>query len=376
MSVLALLAVAALGIQDPAGKVFTIGETDPDKVRLQYFVPEERLPEPKKTPKLFEAGEQKVPLEFQYLIGAYGRIDPEKDPTMRLKFRVFSQDRSTHENVAPLAARLLLQAWDINIRKLKNDHPLPFNDGIIDVYLCWGGTPGGEHAFEVAEDKVNNRQTRVSSIYIYDVPSFKDPVDMARELLHEYGHATLNAIGGYKTPEDLANGQLGEKLFMTYLLEAYAAKRIESVDMMRAELPMVASWVKKNVDPLVQVVAEKGPQRGMLEGIGQGAMDAANGLILYMNALLPPNVFAQSLKNMGGSSNAIDYLRAVKDALAVRPATALNIPDKWKNIAIWVPLADNWRLQNGTIVRREGDWALIRGGLTGVTSIVNPSHGG
>lgn len=376
MSMLALLAVATLGAQGIEGSMTLVGESDPDKARLQYFVPEARVEPPKKSPQLFTVGEEKMAFEFPYQIGAYGRIDPAKDPTFRLRFRIFSQDRKTHESLGPLAARTLLQAWDLNIRKLKNDHPRAFNEGIVDVYLCWGGNPGGEHRFDFEEDRVNNRRISVNTIYVYDLPSFKEPVEMARELLHEYGHATLSAVGGFKTPEEWGNGQLGEKLFLRWMRDAFTEKKIADVDVMRADLPQLANWVKKNVDPLVQAVAERGPQRGLLEGTGQGAMDACNGLMLYMDELLPPNVFAQSLKNLGGDIRATEYLRAIKDALAVRPATALNIPNKWKNLAIWVPLAENWRLQNGTIVRREGDWALIRGGLAGVTSIINPSHGG
>jgi hypothetical protein len=368
MSVLAALALAGVLGQESDGLWTSIGEPDAPTTRLQYFVPSARLDPPKASPKLFRVGDVDAPFEFPFQVAGYGRINPEKDTTFKLRFQVFSQDRKTQEGVSPLAVRMLLQIWDLNVRKLKIDHSSQYNSQVVDFYLCWGGTPGGEQRFDV-EKKTG---TTVNTIYIYDLPSFKDPVEMAREVAHEYGHATLSPIGGFKTPEDWGNGQLGEKLYLRWLRDELAAKRIAPIDVMNADLGKLTAWVKKNVDPLVQVVAEKGPRPSLLEGTGQNAMDACNGLILYMEELLPTNVFTQSLKNLGGSIRATDYLPALKDALSSRQATALSIPNKWKNLAIWVPCSARQNIQNGTIVKREGDWALIRGAITGVTSIVTP----
>lgn len=373
MNLLAILAAATMTGQDPDGVMTVIGDPDALTTRLQYYVPNARLEPPKKSPQLFQVGDEKKPFEYPYQVGGYGRINPEKNPSFNLRFRIFSQDRKEHETLAPLAARMLLQIWDLNIRKIKIDHAGYFNN-LVDFYLCWGGTPGGEHRFDVEENEKTGR-TPVNTIYIYDLPSFKDPVEMAREIAHEYGHATLSPIGGFKDPEDWGNGQLGEKLYLRWLRDELAAKRINPVDVMNADLNKLTGWVKQNVDPLVQLVVEKGPRPGLLEGTGQGAMDACNGLILYIEELLPANVFAQSLHNLGTTSKAPDYLRAIKDAMNSRPATALNIPNKWKSIAIWVPLAADQNIQNGSIVRREGDWALIRSGITGITSIITPQKG-
>lgn len=372
MSVLAALALAGVLGQESDGKWMSLGDPDALTTRLQYFVPSARLEPAKTSPKLFKVGEQDVPFEFPFQVAGYGRINPEKETTYRLRFQIFSQDRKTQEELSPLAARMLLRIWDLNVRKLKIDHAPQYNSQVVDFYLCWGGTPGGEQRFDVQRDPVTKKDVPVNTIYIYDLPSFKDPIEMAREIAHEYGHATLAPIAGFRTPEEWGSGYLGEKLYLRWLRDELEAKRIEPVDVMNADLGKLNAWVKKNVDPIVQLAAEKGPRPSLLEGFGPNAMDACNGLILYMEELLPANVFAQSLKNLGGSIKATDYLPALKDAMLGRPATALNIPNKWKNIAIWVPMNSQQQIQNGTIVRREGDWALIRGAITGITSVVSP----
>lgn len=366
---ISLLVAATMLGQDPDGMWTVLGDPDLPTTRLKFYTGLKKLSPPKYTPQKFN--EPPKPLEFEWQDAGYGRINPDRDPIYKLRFRVFEQQRKTEGDIAPMVTRMLLRIWDLNIRKLRIDHAVQYNNQIVDVYLCWGsaGTPGGEQRFDV--DNEGGKERSVNTIYIYDLPSFKEPVEMAREVAHEYGHATLSPIGGFKTPEDWGNGQLGEKMYMKWIRDEMAAKRLEPVDAMGATLPQLTAWVRQNVDPLVQMAAEKGPRPSLLEGTGQQAMDACNGLILYMEQLLPPNIFTQSLRNLGGSVNAKDYLRALNDAVTAKDAVALNIPNEWKSIAIWVPTGANGQIQSGTIVRREGDWSLVRPGITGVVSITN-----
>ena len=50
-----------------------------------------------------------------------------------------------------------------------------------------------------------------------EIDTSKPQAEACRELAHEYGHAVLPAIGGFKSPEDWANGYLGERLFLRWL---------------------------------------------------------------------------------------------------------------------------------------------------------------
>ncbi len=367
---ISLLAAAAILGQEIDGVWFSIG-TGPDSPdnRLRYYIPNDRLKTDKNSPMKFKNAEgEMVPYKFPFLIAGYGRLGPN-DPQFNMKFRIFSQDRKTHEELSPKVVRMLLQIWDLNMRRLQIDHSKAFNGQIVDVYLCWGGTPGGEQRFDYDTD--GGRETRVNTIYIYDLPSFKDPVEMAREVAHEYGHATLPPIGGFKSPEDWANGYLGEKLYLKWLRDELKANKIGTDDTMGTTLPVLNDWVRKNVDPLIKQAVENGPRPSLMKGTGPNAMDATNGLILYMSELMPYDILFQSLKNFGGDVTAGGYLNALRDAVVNAERVPLRIDAKWKNIAFWVPTGPTGKLLNGNIVRRDGDWALIRPGLTGVCTIDN-----
>ena len=70
------------------------------------------------------------------------------------------------------------------------------------VWLCREGHSGGE-------------QWR-SHIYFYDLDAPRSSIEWIREIVHEYSHLALPAIGGYQAPEYWANGYLGERLLVRW----------------------------------------------------------------------------------------------------------------------------------------------------------------
>jgi hypothetical protein len=74
------------------------------------------------------------------------------------------------------------------------------------VWLCAGGHSGGE-------------QWR-SNLYLYDLDTPRSSIEWVREIVHEYSHLALPAIGGYSAPEYWANGYLGERLLVRWLMRA------------------------------------------------------------------------------------------------------------------------------------------------------------
>lgn len=74
----------------------------------------------------------------------------------------------------------------------------------FDVWLCTGGGAGGE-------------QWR-SNLYLYHLETPRSSIEWLREVVHEYSHLALPAIGGYQAPEYWANGYLGERLLVRWLL--------------------------------------------------------------------------------------------------------------------------------------------------------------
>lgn len=74
----------------------------------------------------------------------------------------------------------------------------------FDVWLCRGGQSGGE------QWKTN--------LYLYDIDTPRSSIEWVREVVHEYSHLALPAIGGYDAPEYWANGYLGERLIVRWLM--------------------------------------------------------------------------------------------------------------------------------------------------------------
>jgi len=109
------------------------------------------------------------------------------------------------ESDAPLAnrmARLLALAHQTLLEKTGREAAngtAPF-----DVWLCTGGGGGGE-------------QWR-SNLYFYHLETPRSSIEWLREVVHEYSHLALPAIGGYQSPEYWANGYLGERLLVRWLL--------------------------------------------------------------------------------------------------------------------------------------------------------------
>ena len=74
----------------------------------------------------------------------------------------------------------------------------------FDVWLCTGGPTGGE-------------QWR-SNLYLYNLETPRSSIEWLREVVHEYSHLALPAIGGYDAPEYWANGYLGERLLVRWFI--------------------------------------------------------------------------------------------------------------------------------------------------------------
>ena len=86
----------------------------------------------------------------------------------------------------------------------------------FDVWLCANGQTGGE-------------EWR-SNLYLYDVEAPRSSIEWVREIVHEYSHLALPAIGGYSAPEYWANGYLGERLIVRWLIRASdGPARVETV---------------------------------------------------------------------------------------------------------------------------------------------------
>jgi hypothetical protein len=76
--------------------------------------------------------------------------------------------------------------------------------GHVEVWLQPDGMPGGEE-YE-------------GHLYLTAIDAPRAPAEWVRELAHEYAHLTLPEAGPYREPEKWANGYLGERLLLKWLL--------------------------------------------------------------------------------------------------------------------------------------------------------------
>lgn len=328
-----------------------------------------KAPVTKISPKKF--GDPPLPWEFEWFVGGYGYPpnQPKDKQGYQMRVAVYSQEHKLEDDRAPMVARMLMRLWAFNYHHLRLDHSAQYNGGIVDVYLCFGGKPGGEQLFSVDyQFQKNPDLAHVNTIYFYDLKSFTKPIEMAREVAHEYGHATLPAVGGFQKPEDWANGYLGEKLFLAYLRDQMAGKNFKTDDTMGADLSSLNTWVKTNVDPLVNKVVLNGPNLVNIAKTGPVAMDAYLGLALYTARVLPDRVFARAIQ-LTGSLSAKDFPAAVLNAAHEPKEYAVTIPASLAGKAVWIPLSKG-TVSGAKVLSKANGWTKIQ--PTAKSVVVHP----
>ncbi len=303
----------------------------------------------------------KVALKFYYHTDAYVFENGNRN-AMKLRFRVFSQTPDRNREMGKAVALELLVLWRLDHDRLGTDHKASVNSGVVDVYLCEGTppdtSPGGEQAFKTIPE--GNGFANLNSIYVYDCEHFDDRMEQAREVAHEYGHAVLTPVGGFEVKKEnvpefeyWANGFLGEKLFLRWGRDAIIKKQLQELDFMSTPLVRMDYWVKQKVDPLVRAAAERPPDSPLLSGKSKAAFDAFQGIVLWCDSILPPKMFARTLKLIG-STEAKDY--APGAVLAAEEASySPLVPDYLKETArtsgVWVPVG-NGSVTGGTPLKR------------------------
>jgi hypothetical protein len=264
----------------------------------------------------------------------------------QLRFRIYSQERKIQSDLAPNVAQTLLRLWQYNFNELGFDHRLDFNKQTVDVYLCWSGNPGGEQLFDYDRQTPPGQLSKVNTVYIYDLPSFTKPIEKLREVAHEYGHASLPAVGGYNKPEYWANGYLGEKLFLTNL-----AKRRDLV-LMNCSLEEVRAWVSRECEPLMLRSALSSPELKIASPMNQYI-----GQMLWLQQLLPAEVLGRVLKNTGGL-NQTQIPRAAAEAIEGVGRFEVNVPQSLTGKLIWLPF-EKMRCPGLTIKAKTMGWIQV-----------------
>lgn len=118
------------------------------------------------------------------------------------------------KDFARRAGSLLLLAHNTLIQRTAH---APYNDNRpFDVWICNAGQMGGEQWQD--------------NIYFYDLSTQRSSIEWIREIVHEYSHLALPAIGGYTAPEYWANGYLGERLIVRWMAQTPSTKAAVEAD--------------------------------------------------------------------------------------------------------------------------------------------------
>ena len=77
---------------------------------------------------------------------------------------------------------------------------------------------GRTHVWLVTEGAAGAEQWQ-EHLFFYELSRPRSNLEWTREAAHEYGHACLPGTGGFREPEGWADGELGERLLLRWLLE-------------------------------------------------------------------------------------------------------------------------------------------------------------
>lgn len=345
LPIIATTALLAGQHQDAFGESWNIKSRDGSYDRFLSAIMREPLAPAKVDPKH----------EWGFNFMTVGYASRSASPLQwELRFRTFYQSR-VGTDIAPLATRAFMRLWEYNYDRLTLDHSEEFRR-LVDVYLCDQGKAGGEQLFLV--DPFEPRpegspRVKANIIYIYQLGTFKNYLEMIREISHEYGHATLPPVGGFSAPENWINGHLGERLYMRWLTQDLAAKRIQRYDTMGAEVDVLRDYLTKNVTPLVRGFHAKGPNIPAIKKKDAAAADLWLGMMLHAESILPNASFRRSL--LAGGKDASEYVPALADA--ARSGLVLNTAGL-KGVKTWVP-AGKFQVEGATVIRRSNGWAYV-----------------
>lgn len=335
-----------------------VDSTESPSVGLQLKEELKALESPKLSPRIFEPGGAPTPFSFSVT----GSVDLSDKNGFQTRFRVFSQDEETAGSLAPRTARLLLHLWDYNRARLRVDHKPQYGGRTVDVYLCLGGKPGGEQLFTQDLQVRSGQNPSVNVILVYDILGLTDKVEQVREIAHEYGHASLPSIDGFKVPEEWANGFLGEKLFLTWLNRDLGSKRLTSSEVLGVDPAALKTYLEREVNPLWKKASQNYPSASSVSGEEKSQMDQFLGMVLWMERILPPAVFARSIKAIG-STHAKDYPTAVVRSLAGEEAFTLEMPSELIGVPVWVPFG-NCTVKGAATIKKLGRWVQIKASLS------------
>ncbi|HZT40622.1 MAG TPA: hypothetical protein VFA07_00465 [Chthonomonadaceae bacterium] len=226
-----------------------------------------------------------------------------------LRFAVYAPDADSLA-LAKRVSRLLLLLLGEARARLRYDHPSDIS--VVSVWLT-RQTEQGLSA-DVGGEQLKDQ------IYLYNIYSERKPIEWAREVAHEYGHFSLIGVSGYTSPEEWANGVLGERLYLKWLHDDLSAGRLHPEQVPFVTPEMLGDYVTRQVDPLLRRIAREGVDEHEIGRRNAAGMDAFTALALYLDTVYGSkalmDAFSYTLPQQGGFIHGTDFLRGVYASLA------------------------------------------------------------
>ncbi len=233
----------------------------------------------------------------------YGLVKRPNSQRLDLRFvvqfpsRTISQSDNDYSKLAQTITHLLLRFSSYAAAYL-NRPPIGDEEGLVHVYLCEMGPAGAEQYRD--------------NIYFYDIGQPRTAAEWAREVAHELGHYLLPAASEFDEPEKLANGRLGERLFLQWLAaeaELVTQKPWPADETVQALQPVIGGDPAKMVNfvddqcrPTLDLWLREGPDSPLLTAKSAQAMDYFTGSCLWVLAAHGPGTLAQVFDNTPGEN--------------------------------------------------------------------------
>lgn len=289
---------------------------------------------------------------WEFGFAVEGLVKPSPNEPERLRFRVYAET-ADRLPLAQGAARTLLRLWSQASTRLGLDHRRTHKQ-LVELFLSAGGKAGGEQ-FVRTEFAADGAAVERNAIFIYEVNSFDRPIEMLREIAHEYGHAVLPAIGGFQYPEEWGNGFAGEKLFLTWLA---LRDDLAPEDAMGATKAQIEAWVTGHAQPLADKIWLNGIDTRALASTGQPALNEYIGLMLYASEAFP-QLLSRAIR-LTRSQDAVGVERGLRSSIEEVVSLSVNVPPRHSGRTVWLPIGIGWKVQGGMRSERRGDWASVK----------------
>ncbi len=264
------------------------------------------------------------------------------------------------------------------------DEPMARWVGNVMTHLYWvardylgvGPVDGRPVSVFLSHDGKAGAEEYRGSIFLYAIKESRAPAEWVRELAHEYSHIFLPTIGKYTEPEANANGYLGERLLMKWLLADNGISNVWSA-------PIDGNaYVANQVVPLRERFLKEGPASASVEKMDADGMNFFIGQILAMEAAHGPAVLktlfqkfatprpqnlplyiTSALQEMKPLQLTVSPTAFIPDQSQPAPGTVPGAPARFQKASYWVYLPG-------------GDWRVdVDGTLpTGVTATLTPAR--